>query len=66
MAGQVRWLDSQVHAGTNIGDTVSHSIFVELKEPAGSGSVSTGGSSPPGPNPLGPTPLAPSGHEEFE
>jgi beta-alanine degradation protein BauB len=60
-AGQVRWLDSQVHAGTNIGDTVSHSIFVELKEPAGSGSGSTGGPSPLGPNALGPSPLPPSG-----
>jgi hypothetical protein len=57
-AGQVRWLDSQVHAGKNIGETVSHSIFVELKElPAGS----TGGSTPPGPSPLGP-----STHDTFE
>lgn len=33
-AGQVRWLDAQEHAGTNIGDTPTHAIFVELKEPA--------------------------------
>jgi hypothetical protein len=31
-AGQVRWLDAQDHAGENIGDTKTHSIFVELKE----------------------------------
>lgn len=31
-AGQVRWLDAQDHAGENIGDTETHSIFVELKE----------------------------------
>jgi beta-alanine degradation protein BauB len=33
-AGQVRWLDAQVHAGENIGDTATHTIFVELKEHA--------------------------------
>ncbi len=33
-AFQARWLDAQEHAGMNIGDTRSHSIFVELKEPA--------------------------------
>ena len=32
-AGETRWLDAQTHAGENIGDTESHSIFVELKEP---------------------------------
>ncbi|TYB50023.1 cytoplasmic protein [Actinomadura chibensis] len=32
-AGQARWLDAQEHAGENIGDTPTHSIFVELKEP---------------------------------
>src|SRR3954464_9028952 len=31
-AGQVRWLDAQEHSGENIGDTPTHSIFVELKE----------------------------------
>jgi beta-alanine degradation protein BauB len=33
-AFQARWLDAQEHAGMNIGDTPTHSIFVELKEPA--------------------------------
>ncbi|ETK35184.1 cupin domain-containing protein [Microbispora sp. ATCC PTA-5024] len=33
-AGQARWLSAQEHAGENIGDTETHSIFVELKEPA--------------------------------
>jgi hypothetical protein len=32
--GTVRWLDAQEHAGENIGETPSRSIFVELKEPA--------------------------------
>ncbi|OHV39822.1 MULTISPECIES: cupin domain-containing protein [Pseudofrankia] len=32
-AGQARWLDAQEHSGENIGDTDTHSIFVELKEP---------------------------------
>lgn len=31
--GQVRWLDAQTHSGANIGDTETHSIFIELKEP---------------------------------
>jgi hypothetical protein len=29
----VRWLDAQNHSGLNIGDTDTHVIFVELKEP---------------------------------
>lgn len=32
--GQARWVGAQEHIGENIGDTPSHSIFVELKEPA--------------------------------
>ena len=32
-AFQARWLDAQERAGTNIGDTPTHTIFVELKEP---------------------------------
>lgn len=36
-AFQARWLDAQEHAGTNIGDTPTHTIFVELKEPAPAG-----------------------------
>ena len=31
---QVRWLDGQTHAGENIGESPTHVIFVELKEPA--------------------------------
>jgi hypothetical protein len=31
--GLVRWLPAQEHAGENIGDTETHAIFVELKEP---------------------------------
>ncbi|MFZ2174930.1 MAG: cytoplasmic protein [Rhodococcus sp. (in: high G+C Gram-positive bacteria)] len=33
-AGQVRWLSAQEHAGENIGDTITHALFIELKEPA--------------------------------
>ena len=32
-AFQARWLDAQEHSGANIGDTDTHTIFVELKEP---------------------------------
>ena len=32
-AGTGRWLDAQTHAGRNVGDTATHVIFVELKEP---------------------------------
>ena len=35
--GSVRWIAAQEHAGENIGDTESRSIFVELKEPAPDG-----------------------------
>lgn len=31
---QARWLDAQEHSGMNIGQTPSHSLFIELKEPA--------------------------------
>ena len=31
--GVVRWLAAQEHAGENIGETESHAIFIELKEP---------------------------------
>jgi quercetin dioxygenase-like cupin family protein len=41
-AGQVRWVAAQEHAGENIGDTGSHSIFIELKEPASAGTGSAG------------------------
>jgi beta-alanine degradation protein BauB len=33
-AGGAFWLPAQQHAGENIGDTETHTIFVELKEPA--------------------------------
>jgi len=40
-AFEARWLDAQEHSGTNIGESDTHTIFVELKEPApGRGSVS--------------------------
>lgn len=33
-SGLARWLPAQVHSGENTGDTGTHAIFVELKEPA--------------------------------
>ena len=33
-AGEVRWLDAQVHSGENTGQSTTHVIFVELKEGA--------------------------------
>jgi hypothetical protein len=45
-AGVARWLPAQDHAGTNIGSTGTHTMFVELKEPAPSPAD--------GPEPLGP------------
>jgi hypothetical protein len=41
-AGQVRWLDAQIHSGENIGRTPTHVIFVELKEARPSPAGSTG------------------------
>jgi beta-alanine degradation protein BauB len=32
--GGAHWVPAQQHAGENIGDTPTHAIFVELKEPA--------------------------------
>lgn len=32
-AFQARWLDAQEHSGMNIGESTTHSIFVELKGP---------------------------------
>jgi len=32
-SGAVRWLAAQSHIGENIGETESHVIFVELKQP---------------------------------
>lgn len=34
---QARWVGAQEHSGMNIGESQSHSIFVELKEPAPTG-----------------------------
>ena len=31
-AGEVRWLDAQIHSGENIGQTPTHVLFVELKD----------------------------------
>jgi hypothetical protein len=33
-AGEARWVAAQEHTGENVGDTASHSIFIELKESA--------------------------------
>ena len=33
-AHAVRWVAAQEHSGENIGDTPTHSLFVELKEPS--------------------------------
>jgi hypothetical protein len=41
-AGGVRWVGAQEHAGENIGETVTHAIFVELKEAAPSGPPAPG------------------------
>lgn len=32
-AGMANWLPAQQHSGENIGDTETHVVFVELKEP---------------------------------
>ncbi|TMR88736.1 cytoplasmic protein [Nonomuraea basaltis] len=47
-SGQVRWVGAQEHSGENVGDTDTHAIFVELKEPLASGSPTPG-------SPLGPS-----------
>jgi beta-alanine degradation protein BauB len=31
-AGEVPWLDAQIHSGENIGESPTHVLFVELKE----------------------------------
>jgi beta-alanine degradation protein BauB len=41
LAGQVRWLDAQVHSGENIGGTPSHVVFVELKNPTAAAPAET-------------------------
>lgn len=40
-AGDVRWLDAQVHSGENIGESPTHVIFVELKEEGGNARART-------------------------
>jgi beta-alanine degradation protein BauB len=40
-AGIATWLPAQQHSGENIGDTETHTIFVELKEPAPAGPTAT-------------------------
>ncbi|WP_136709090.1 cytoplasmic protein [Agromyces sp. H66] len=47
--GAARWLGAQEHSGENIGDTETHVIFVELREPAATGGEAAG------PGPLGPS-----------
>ena len=34
-SGTVSWLPAQTHYGENIGDTPTHVIFVEMKDPRG-------------------------------
>ena len=34
LAALTYWLDAQVHSGENTGETPTHVVFVELKEPA--------------------------------
>lgn len=44
-AGEVRWLDAQVHSGENIGKSPTHVLFVELKDETGAtgvGNISLG------------------------
>ncbi len=41
-AFQARWLDQQEHSGSNIGDTRTHVIFIELKEPRPDGPSGSG------------------------
>jgi hypothetical protein len=49
--GTTRWLAAQEHSGENIGDTATHVIFVELKEPR------TDGDAGPSEGELGPSRL---------
>lgn len=35
--GEVRWLDAQTHSGENTGESPTHVVFVELKEPGAAG-----------------------------
>lgn len=48
-AGLARWLPAQDHAGENIGDTGTHTLFIELKGDGHAGPAPAGS-----PGPLGP------------
>ena len=48
-AGEAFWLPEQTHSGQNTGSTPTHTIFVELREPAAT-------PQPPAAAPLGPQP----------
>jgi quercetin dioxygenase-like cupin family protein len=41
-AGLATWLPAQQHSGENIGDGPTHTVFVELKEPAPSRATPSG------------------------
>jgi hypothetical protein len=45
-AGEVRWVGAQEHVGENTGSTETHTIFIELKEPAPSSPDNQLGPSP--------------------
>jgi quercetin dioxygenase-like cupin family protein len=45
-AGLATWLPAQSHSGENVGDTPTHTIFVELKEPAASAADGSGSIGP--------------------
>jgi hypothetical protein len=44
-SGTVGWLPAQEHHGENIGETPTHVVFVELKEPSTASEVRSGSSS---------------------
>jgi beta-alanine degradation protein BauB len=45
-AGLATWLPAQQHSGENIGETATHTIFVELKEPTPGGAQEDGSVGP--------------------
>lgn len=47
--GQVRWMAAQEHIGENIGQTDTHVMFVELKEPSDSPADPSGAAASLGP-----------------
>ncbi|GAA2109521.1 hypothetical protein GCM10009841_30880 [Microlunatus panaciterrae] len=48
-AGKAVWLPAQSHSGENIGDSETHTLFVELKDPVGSSGVEPSTEQPLGP-----------------